>query len=347
MATTFEFRVSCTIDQSDRADDALSVAHEKVAQLETELSVVLEASPVFQLNHARPFQKIPFTPAGIELLKESERIHALSGSAFNHLAKTRGETRNAVEFDEPTRMVWRTHSEVWLGFGAIGKGYALDWAAEIIENEKFRDYVLSAGGSSLLFSGFSAPDSAWSWGWSWKKNERGENLGIPLSHSSGKKIALGISGLHEKGNHIIASTASPTRRPRSALVSHASAASADALSTALFVAGWESGNDFLKNTQADGAALIDPEEIPHWNAGFQKLFGALASGLAGCAIFLYSSLHSSRAFADESVDLADLGANAFTPYVTERHEWWALLPVLALGLVVLHLMKNKTKKDLK
>jgi thiamine biosynthesis lipoprotein len=362
MATHFAFKVSCAAAHSSLADEALSAAHEKVAQLERELSEFIEASPVYQLNHAKPGQKIRFNPSALTLLKESERIRSLSDSAFNCCAKSQGTSAQLLGYDFTRGEVWKIERGAWLSFGAIGKGYALDQAADLIERAGFHDYVLSAGGSSLIFSGFAVPQDPqapqalpipWSWGWSWKKNENGENVGIPLSHLSGNRVALGISGTHEKGNHIVYNQGhrgnSGRAAFRSALVSHHRATDADALSTALFVAGWEKSLPFLKQADARATAVIDADEVPRWNSGFQALFGALTT-IALC-VGLEGLFHAQNAWADESVDLGELGSNAFTPYLTERHAIWMLLPIFALVLVISHLLVNnlsgKNNKELK
>lgn len=51
-----------------------------------------------------------------------------------------------------------------------------------------------------------------------------------------------------------------------------------------------------------------------------------------------------RAWADEPVNLSDLGMEGFTPYVVERNPAWILLPALTLAVVLLHLKKNRKKK---
>jgi hypothetical protein len=70
-------------------------------------------------------------------------------------------------------------------------------------------------------------------------------------------------------------------------------------------------------------------------------------------------LNSSRAFApllvtlltpvlaradDGAVNLADLGMDGFTPYLTERHEAWIALPALAVALLLVHLQRNRKKR---
>lgn len=53
---------------------------------------------------------------------------------------------------------------------------------------------------------------------------------------------------------------------------------------------------------------------------------------------------AARADGDEVVDLGEMGADAFTPYLVERNSLWILLPAAALLLVVLHLRRTKKRR---
>jgi len=48
-------------------------------------------------------------------------------------------------------------------------------------------------------------------------------------------------------------------------------------------------------------------------------------------------LFSLMAVAEEAIDLTQLGFDDFTPYVVERNFLWVLLPVLMIGIVLVHL----------
>ncbi|MCB0404241.1 MAG: hypothetical protein KDD51_05605 [Bdellovibrionales bacterium] len=59
--------------------------------------------------------------------------------------------------------------------------------------------------------------------------------------------------------------------------------------------------------------------------------------------FKWLLLLSAVARADEIIDLSDLGAGTFSPYVLERDPLWILLPVLLIAVIVWHLRKPKRK----
>ena len=330
MATTFELCVSCVQADAARAERALSECLREVGELELELSEFHPDSPVFYLNQAEPMKPVAIPGSVKELLARGERLGVETEGSFNMLAKSVSGSPG-IKWDECN--AWRLDAGAHLSFGAIGKGYALDRVRTRLELAGFRDYLLSAGGSSIVMSGFAAHGEPWTWGWSWQKSDRGESLGIPLTHPSGQAIAMGVSGTHEKGAHLIGATESDSM-PLSALVAQGSAADADALSTALFVSGWERGLRWASaRSSAPALAVIGADRVPRWNGIFQKLWGALT-----LAVVTFASTASARAD-----DTLDLGATApsFTPYINERNLAWIALPVFAALAILIHLKKYR------
>ncbi len=397
MATTFALTVSCEKEQARLASRCLSEVHEKISRLEREISEFLPESPVYQLNQGAPYRKIAMTRAGIELIARSERLKRLTQGCFDYAAKSLAQPESgAIGWDPSALKAWRLGTEVHIGFGAVGKGYALDLARLILEQSGFRNYRLSAGGSSLIFSGFSGPGNPWSWGWTWEKDSDGDSRGIRFKHWSGETIALGVSGTHEKGNHILDSRQRPPRlglSAKSALIATTSAADADALSTSLFVSGYAAACDYMRELVASPAmAEVDANGDFSWNGIFQRLWGApgievgaqprvstrlspfrlapllaavtLAPGLTTLAIAESmpqiqaspppateapqadvaatptDSPGSAEVLPEEdALDLGSMSANAFSPYSNDRNPWWALLPLSALAVVLIHLKK--------
>jgi FAD:protein FMN transferase len=333
MATTFDFVLSLESSQEVFGHEVLTQCHRLVTQLESELSEFIADSPVARLNAAPVGHPVRLTESGFELLEQSFHLKELTQGSFDCTAKSPTEALGGLAWDSSQRCVWRTQAECHLGFGAIGKGYALDQVRTLVEQAGFQNYWLNAGGSSLILSGWAHPESPWRWGWSWQKDETGDPLGLVLQHDSGIPMAIGVSGLHEQGNHLLdPRQGTRATHAKSALVGEQRATYADALSTALFVAGWDEGRKNLASSELTPAlGFIDETQVPWWNGTFQKLWGALA------AILLI--LLPVASYADDAVDLGDLGMSDFTPYVFDRNSFWILLPVAALGLVFLHLKK--------
>jgi thiamine biosynthesis lipoprotein ApbE len=348
MATTFDLRISCERSRIKAADSVLLEAHHRIEVLEGELSEFLASSPVRKLNQAQPFVEIPVPASVLGLLEESLRLQKSTGGTFDCTVKSGPFSRQVerpIEWSRERGVAWRTTPDAWLSFAAIGKGYALDRVRGLIERNGFENYLLNAGGSSLVFSGFSAPGEPWSWAWSWKKDEQGQDMGIEFSHFTGEKISIGVSGLHEKGQHLIdPRTGLKALACQSALVAHPSAGAADALSTAFFVSQGEWGTleRLLDSPVPFATALIDSQGIPRWNGWFQRFWGALLLIISfGVSLGTISTARADSGAGDESVDLGSLGVAKFNPYLFERHSWLAILPALGVALVLIHLIRVK------
>jgi thiamine biosynthesis lipoprotein len=340
MATTFDFMLSIDDSRVGHAELVTREAHRLVAALEGELSEFIDDSPVARLNRTPAGQPVPVPPSVLELLDASAHFGNVSRGRFNCFAKSPRPADAGVGWDASAQTAWRFTNDTHLGFGAIGKGYALDRVRVLLEQAGFTNYYLSAGGSSLILSGFSSENQPWSWGWSWEKDSEGDSLGIAFYHTSGIPVAIGVSGLHEKGQHLIdPKSGRASTGARSALVATPSATEADALSTALFIGGWDTEMPaFVQLSAPPALATVENDGTPRWNGTFQKLWGAIMT----IAFALCGWIPSAFA-ADEAVDLNDLGVDDFTPYMFERSRWWILLPLLALAVVAIHLKNSKPR----
>lgn len=341
MATTFDFSVVCNGDQKQIALEVLACAHKRVAQLERELSEFLPESPIFRLNRSSVGEKILVNESVLALLDRSFYWQEVSRGSFSCLAKGEISERGALGWDWEPGVVWRNDLGAWVGFGAIGKGYALDRVRELLEQHGLLNYRLSAGGSSLIFSGLSLERSPWEFWWSWECDESGSPVGIPFRHLCGTAVAIGVSGNQERPGHLL----DPSRRNcpkehKSVLIGHTSATDADALSTATFLSGWEKSRNYFQETPTPPAmAVVDNNGEMRWNGVFQRLWGS-AGQFASLLIFGVGSF----SFADEVIDLGDLGLGAFNPYLFERSSLWILLPISILAFTYLHLKNHKKGK---
>ncbi len=354
MATTFDLLISCSESRLVAARQILTESHRLISRLENELTEFIPTSPIAQINTAEPDAKIAMPESAMELLRISERLRENTRGAFHYLAKSEPLETAELQWDDTRNVAWKKTSGTHVGFGAIGKGYALDKIRSLLESEGFHDYFLSGGGSSLILSGFSSRSVPWKWGWSWEKTAEGEPLGVRFSHDSGAPVSIGVSGTHEKGLHLIDPRSGERGAfAKSALIALPSAAEADALSTALFVGGWdEEILHFAKLSTAPAMAIIDKTSTPRWNGTFQKLWGDISTNIATSSAALcffllaLSALFPFQAMADDgAVDLGDMGVDDFTPYIFERNYWMILLPLAALAVVLVHLQKLTGQSD--
>jgi thiamine biosynthesis lipoprotein ApbE len=371
MNTTFHLTIATQASRCRAAETTLEQAHRIIARCEKEYSEFLPSSPVHRLNHAPAGTVVEFPPLAKELFLRAEVLREQTRGAFHCGAKGKLH-QTPFEWVEKQNGVRKCIESAWLGFGAIGKGFAIDKARELIERDGFENFNLNGGGSSILMKGYCMEGQPWSWAWSWLKSEDGKPLGLEFQHNSGRPVAIGVSGTQEKGAHLV-STIKNAAPVKSALVAADSATDADALSTALFVSGWD---PFLQTqlpaTKELAIAVIDGDDCPRWNGGFQNAWGALASMLIALPVF-FTLLLAVPAFANEAprpiegtadvaqtateqtpppaaeasigtsdsgeIDLGELGISQFNPYLFERDPLWALLPFAALVLVILHLKK--------
>jgi len=286
MATTFEFEVSVPDELVSLADRTLQEAHREVERIEAELTEFREESPVARLNQGRASRPISISlPSPLyELLDLCSPLVRHSDGFFDPTAKSKeGCEWSDIAWEKDNDgsfRLWKKREGAHLGFGAVGKGFALDRVRTLLERSGFRDYRLNAGGSSIVLSGFAGPGIPWPWGWSWSKNDRGTPLGIQFYHSTGAAVSIGVSGTQEKSRHLLIPH---SRRDlgrnktllSSALVLSRSAAEADALSTALYVAGWRDGLRFVSAGLALGAAAVETEGGDlRWTREFQRLWGS-------------------------------------------------------------------------
>lgn len=248
---------------------AIARAFSKIQKLEREISEFAPTSPVFQLNQSVPFTKISIPESVVDLLRLSLRLREKTQSAFDPLCKSDGTASLGLDLEKG--VVWKETAGTRLSFGAIGKGYILDKVRLSFQQEGLEDFVINAGGSSIILSGYLL-DEPFRWAWSWKK-EADTYFGKEFLHRSGKCIALGVSGNMEQGLHIKNRDSSFAQSALSALVAHPSAAVADALSTALFVHGWRDLEMFQDSMAFMPMAYIDQEENVKWNGDFSVAWG--------------------------------------------------------------------------
>lgn len=361
MGTTFSACISCRPERETVAATILTDANLIINQLENQLTEFLETSPVYQLNHQPEMTKIPFSTVGIELLQLSEKIGLETLGFFDCKAKSKVRALElAVELpqvipqvviDDQKCLVWKPHPGIHLSFGAIGKGYALDRVRLLLEQEGFHDYLLCAGGSSIILSGHSGPGKPWRFGFAYHKDNEGTYHGMELTHHSGQPISLGVSGSYEKGNHIVNPRCESNQEQNCTLVAHPSAAYSDAYSTALYASGWEKGQIFIENLLPHSVAAIATQYgLKHSTPSFKRwwqphLLTPILLTLQTWTIFLISiTAFTTQLVADEQIDLTQMGDfSQFTPYLVERNSIWILVPLLALSLVFIHLRQNRRK----
>lgn len=278
MATDFEFAVVVTRETLRIAESVLEEAHRLVQKIEDELSEFRESSEVYRFNKAFPGDWLPLGHFFGEILGLSRVYLEKSQGRFSPFSRTGWKaTFSDLEVDRLNRKIKKNREGLQLGFGAVGKGYALDQVAGLLDREGFRDYRLGSGGSSWVFRGFGADSEPWEIAWAWTRDRDGDWCGHRYRLPGGAPIAVGVSGVVEKGQHFFLEGKPFSVSLQSAFCAGKSAAEADAYSTALIVGASHEGDSYLTKLSLDrvselSLAYVDLGEQMFYNQAYENLF---------------------------------------------------------------------------
>jgi thiamine biosynthesis lipoprotein len=192
MHTVFE--VYAVHPDQDYAAQAAQAAFDLVDRLEQELSRFIPNSDVGRINHLAAGEHTQVSPTTLECLVISRHVYELTGGAFDISI---GTGLASLAFDADRFLVRATKDGVRIDLGAIGKGYAVDLAAELLEEWDVRAALVHGGFSSVL--ALEPPPGRD--GWPLTLSDPGSPSRV-LARLSVRRTAIAASGLR-KGDHII------------------------------------------------------------------------------------------------------------------------------------------------
>jgi len=274
MATTFHLRLASKTEKFAR--QAAAAAWSELARLESLLSRYVDGSDVGRINQASPRVPVRINADTMHCLTEAMRMASLTDSAFDPMlgALTDGPNHarpnpnpRAAETNVPVLVLnetkltaARTHENVSLDLGGIGKGFAVDRLAVVLRDWEIPAACIDAGGSTIF--AFGQPSTGFGW------QARMATQVIPL-----KDASLAGSGTSVKGNHIIDGRTGSRCAQYTRVWAYApTAAEADALSTAFFAFSVEEMGVFCTRHPHYGAAWLTPGKAV-------RAFGALQTRL--------------------------------------------------------------------
>lgn len=208
MATVFE--VLAEHPDAQYAAQAAHAAFDLADRLERELSRFIPNSDIGRINHLTAGEHTRVSLSTMECLVIARHMFALTGGAFD---VSIGTGLPSLELDHEAGLVHATTSGVRIDLGGIGKGYAVDLMADLLEDWGLERALVHGGFSSVL--ALDAP--AGRHGWPLTLTDPG-SPSRHLHRLSACRMALGASGLR-KGDHIIdPRTGEPARGRRAAWV---------------------------------------------------------------------------------------------------------------------------------
>ena len=192
MATIFE--VYGVHPDPRYASQAAQAAFDLADRLERDLSRFLANSDIGRVNHLADGESTRVSPSTMECLVIARHVFDLTGGAFDVAI---GTGLPSLELDADDFLVRATRSGVRIDLGGIGKGYAVDLMAELLEEWGIEAALVHGGFSSVL--ALEAP--AGLDGWPLTLSDPGAPSRV-LARRSARQTALGASGLR-KGDHIV------------------------------------------------------------------------------------------------------------------------------------------------
>jgi thiamine biosynthesis lipoprotein len=287
MATTFEVILPYG---TPFAIEAAEAALDEIDRLEAQLTVYRDTSEVSALNRHAATSNMPVEPRLFELLTLAARLSDETDGAFDisvgalikawGFYRRRGRVPSGLERAEVRERIGMQHVRLdpegrtvhydapglEINLGSIGKGYALDRAAELLRRRwSVRSGLLHGGHSSILALG-SEPGRSDGWAVGvrhpWAQEERLGMLRVrdrALATSAATFQHLEYNG--RKLGHILdPRTCWPAEGLASATVLAPSAAEADALATAFFILGVGGARAYCERRPGIGAVLLPAGE---------------------------------------------------------------------------------------
>ncbi|MBL7114550.1 MAG: FAD:protein FMN transferase [Kiritimatiellae bacterium] len=280
-AMSTEFEVIIASDDQELARAAAAAVFREVDHLERLLSRYDAGSDIGQINLLKTDSSVRVTVDTFECIQVAQWVHGVTGGMFDPTigplmscwrddqgnSRTPSSEEIAAARDRVGLHKLVLDPEVfsvgWLGapgaldLGGIGKGFAIDKAAEILDDWDITNAVISGGGSTVRTIG-SSPEKGSGWpigiGGQWAEAEGCGTISL-------KNRSLSGSGKEVKGEHIIhPQKGRPATTHIGAWAVAPSAAKSDGLATAFMMMGRGKVEAVCRKHSGVGAFLVLPDE---------------------------------------------------------------------------------------
>jgi thiamine biosynthesis lipoprotein len=271
MSTVFE--VYASHPDARYAAQAAQAAFDLTDRLESELSRFRVNSDITRINRLAAGESAQVSPTTLECLVIARHMFELTGGAFDAAIGTGLPT---LELDVEACRVHATQGGVRVDLGAIGKGYAVDLMAEVLEEWGLGSVLLHGGFSSML--ALDPPDGARGWPLTLSDPATPSRV---LARLSVSQTALAASGIRKTDHIVDPETGDPVQsrlaawvtvpRPRRTSSSEretprlAAGAVADALTTAFMVLSLQDIEAICARTPGLDAWILPAPPAPAQN----------------------------------------------------------------------------------
>ena len=288
MGTVFE--ILAYSDAREQASRVIDEALAEVARLETLFSSFDARSEVSQINRSGCLNRCRLSSELYGIIERSLEFSRLSSGRFDVTvgrltrlyresgeegvpprAKDLEEARRSVGFRNlvliPPDGLLTARRGIEIDLGGIGKGFAVDRAAQVLLAGGLKRALINAGGSSIL--ALNGPDEEDAWIVRLKETGREIRLSDRALSTSSQPRAAGINDKRYKGHIFNPRTGEPAEFGVSVSILCDSATTADALSTTCLLMGERRSRRILsrfKNvtmiwTTAEGSSSTFTTEI--------------------------------------------------------------------------------------
>jgi len=293
-------RVELWSDDSARAKAAIAGVMREMRRIDALMSPFKPESELARINREAGEKPVSINKELFQLIQKAQSISRLTHGVFDisfasvgylydyragiHPSSSQIKTRlpainyRAITLDDQARSVFFRQPGMCIDLGGIAKGYAVDRAIQLLQQQGIRHALVSAGGDSQLLG--DRRGRPWMIGIrhprdtpkkTTREKARTSPVVLPLSD-----IAISTSGDYERYfirdgvryHHIInTKTGQSAHASQSATVIGPDATMTDALSTSVFILGAQKGIALINRLPEFDAVVIDAQGQLHYSDG--------------------------------------------------------------------------------